>query len=377
MQFRTITIIVLASAPCVQCMQLSFDQASISDPYEGGETASSPGIGATSGTTVTTSATTQPTEGNPSDSSTHGGSSGTTQDATSSSTGPADTTTQMPDGSSSTSGETNTSGGSTGLPCTNTGCGDGCVGGDELCEPTLDPACGKECDALCGNGIEEAGEACDDGGDFGALEGVDDGCYKCKVSRLAFVTSQTVSGLFLNDGLQTGIAAANTLCQAAADSRDRAGTYRAWLSHRHCFNNNCDDDHPAKKNVNLDNYAGVFILANGDELASSSTDLAQGILKRPLNIDESNAPQSGFAWTNTKYNGATYDHRHDCDEWFNVVSWGLVGDISKPDMRWSRNNDGSNSESNDNDDDDKINGSDHDLRLCGELNHLYCFQIAS
>ncbi len=386
MQFRTISIVVLVSAPCVQCMQLSFDQASISDPYEGA--GSSSGISATLGITGAADTTAQSTSGDPSGSGTNGADSettqgadsGTTQGATasgtstgSSSTDPMGTTTQTMDSSSSTSGEPDTSGESLGVPCENTKCGDGCVGGDEVCDPKFDAACGDDCKVICGNGIPEAGEDCDDGDDYNALDGVDDGCFKCKETRLAFVTSMTTPGSItaIKEGvLHGGIDAADIICADAALAQDLDGEYRAWLSYRGVIDDVLGVDHPAKDNILLDDYLGVYILPNGIEIASSGANLKQGQLKNPLNIDEGGTMRVGFAWTNTKYNGLTSKAEYDCRSWGGIdLDWpyGLVGDISQTDMKWTFISD--------DDNDDGKNGDDPDLRGCDEAHHLYCFQV--
>ncbi len=78
--------------------------------------------------------------------------------------------------------------------CTASTCGDGCVDASkgEACDPPNGTTCSATCQkaAVCGNGLLEAGEQCDDGNLFN-LDGCDS---SCKYEALARMTSLSIQG---------------------------------------------------------------------------------------------------------------------------------------------------------------------------------------
>jgi len=106
-------------------------------------------------------------------------------------------------------------------------CGNGVVEGDEECDDGDDDdtdACPSSCvEAFCGDGFVWAGvEECDDGD-----AEPDDGCEPdCTGSRnVAFVTSTAVV-----PGSLGGLAGADAFCADRAAAAGIPGTFRAWLS---------------------------------------------------------------------------------------------------------------------------------------------------
>ncbi len=75
---------------------------------------------------------------------------------------------------------------------------------------------------VCGDGVVEGGEACDDGNDA-----LGDGCQECAKDSIVFVTSEVYQGFALG-----GLYGADQRCQSLAAKTElpRFLTFKAWLS---------------------------------------------------------------------------------------------------------------------------------------------------
>ncbi|MCA9638830.1 MAG: DUF4215 domain-containing protein, partial [Myxococcales bacterium] len=105
-------------------------------------------------------------------------------------------------------------------------CGDGVVDGDEECDDgnaSNTDACTDACmHAVCGDGYIWSGiEECDDGNTQGGDE-CDASCQS--EARHVFVTDETYNGAL------GGLAGADQKCQASASAANLPGSYYAWVS---------------------------------------------------------------------------------------------------------------------------------------------------
>jgi hypothetical protein len=131
---------------------------------------------------------------------------------------------------------------------------------------------------------------------------------------IAFVTDGT------HDGALGGIAGADAICQAEADTNNLPGTYRAWIS---------DDSgvSPASRFVHA---TGKYVLVSGTVIADNWTDLTDGLLYSAIERTASGdfAPSSA-AWSNTTDDGEMIDPPQTCNNWTSGASFdaGNVGDV--------------------------------------------------
>lgn len=205
----------------------------------------------------------------------------TTGESTTESTsaGPPDSSTDA--GSSSTSGGMSASGTSSGTaPGTTSTTADTSTGGP----------------GYCGDGVvDPATEECEDGNDDPA-----DGCYACLHARKVFVTSMQ----FKPD--LGGLAGADSRCKQLANKAGLARweTFVAWLS---------DSKQDARDRVFVGK--GPLVRVDGVVVVDHGTDLLQGHLNVPINVDEYGFEVSGDVWTGTRVDGKAMDGSNHCADW--------------------------------------------------------------
>jgi cysteine-rich repeat protein len=211
---------------------------------------------------------------------------------------------------------------------------------ENLSEPTsFDPSAstGGPMTPVCGNGVPERGEACDDGdpektdeclpscvlaacGDgvvHANFEDCDDGnltpgdgCEPdCKPTvRFVFVTSKVYVGAALQ-----GLLEADGECNLLAGKAGLPGEYMAWLS--------TDLDSPAQR---MKKSAYMYVRTDMVPLAMNWGDLTDGALMAPIDRDEHQemAPMSGSmecnmraVHSNTTVAGLPADKMTDCMGW--------------------------------------------------------------
>ncbi len=256
-------------------------------------TTSSP---STSSDIQTESASTDPTASSTTDAS----STSTSTTALDTSTGEPDTTTAAPPGV----------------------CGDGVLDPGEECDDggdnannlydgctlacTLGPRCKdalvqlehEECDPLDPNLVDEA--ACTDACTWGG--------------RIVFVSGSTYTGAL------GGLAGADATCRALAKSAglsDHLG-YRAWLSVG-----------PVTAAARIGDTGEPFILLDGQPIAPSFASLTAGNLLHPIDLTELQAPVQAplGARTNTATDGSTASLDDDCAAWTTGVGPRGVGGV--------------------------------------------------
>jgi cysteine-rich repeat protein len=318
------------------------------------------------------------------------------------------------------------------------GCGDGAVNGDEVCDdgplnsdeyspephcnadcsgqgPTCGDAvcqadvehfnnCPEDCDAVCGNGVEDPGEGCDDGdgapmdsadcdadctvvecgdetinsaagetcddgnaldsdacpsscvaafcGDGYVQSGVeacddgdatnDDACgVDCVLPRIVFVSAETVQGAL------SGVAGADLLCDLYAANAGMEGeSFRAWLS-----------DAATGPADRFDaEFTGAYKLIDGTVVAGEGwQSLTSGSLAHAIDRNATGGLVGGTAWTNTLVDG-TPASADDCMGWTTTSGTGAVGGVAEVDAQWT-----------------DLGGG----QFCNSPMHLYCFEDLS
>jgi hypothetical protein len=163
-------------------------------------------------------------------------------------------------------------------------------------------------------------------------------------TKTVFVTSACYDGAHVY-----GLDGADDICQTHADDPSSlvpAGTYKAWLS--------TDTESAADR---LTHATVPYVRVDGVVVAENWTDLTDGSLLVPINLDETGAEiiYDNTAWTSTQANGTYWDSPEaddDCSDWSLDAWFGGVGLFSAVDSTWSAGN------------------VDH----CSQSHRLYCFQ---
>ena len=150
-----------------------------------------------------------------------------------------------------------------------------------------------------------------------------------------FVTSADYNG-----NLGNQLEGADAKCSSVASHVNLPGTWTAWLS--------ANDGSNARDRI----PDGEYQLLDGTVVANSLTDLTDGTLNNPINIDENGSSLDGVpVWTGTSVAGSL--EGDTCSSWVtnNGNSEGQVGNSSLSDEGWT--NAGASS--------------------CVDRSHLYCF----
>lgn len=263
-------------------------------------------------------------------------------------------------------------------------CGDGDLDPGEGCDLGSDNdnngACTKLCQLPeCGDGLEQPGEACDLGpanhpneyngctpecalgphcGD-GHTDVPDEACdptdpnladpafcFKCQWSaKVVFVSSVTFTGDI------GGLSGADAECQSlagAAGLTKNGQVFRAWLS-----------DGVTSAAQRLTHPDDSLILVDGTLVASGWTDLTDGGLAHPIDLDEHGQPVAApdYAWTGTAWNGGSKDPLKSCAGWTSsiITEKGLRGWAAQDTIEWT----------------EAINFGE---AACHKSGHIYCLQ---
>lgn len=172
---------------------------------------------------------------------------------------------------------------------------------------------------VCGNGVVEDGETCDDGNDL-----PDDGCQACAKDSIIFVSSEVYQGFSVG-----GLLGADQRCRslAAKANLPRFETFKAWLST------------PATSaEKRLIHSPGRYILVNGIVVAADWAGLTTSPLLNPIMVDENSQTQDYVAWTGTLASGKATPGANFCGGWDDnsgKTLFGGTGLTSKVDSTWS------------------------------------------
>ncbi len=219
-----------------------------------------------------------------------------------------------------------TDGGSGGRESSDGGSGDGSSGGDTGSGSTDGGSNGSSSDGsssddasepVCGNGIIEDAEQCDDGN----LEPGDGCSSRCTDEfKRVFITSEVYGS---NLG---GLDGADDLCQQRADAAGLRGEFRAWLS-----------DSVESPLTRFTPSAVPYVRIDGVQVASDWADLTDGEIDAVIGVDEFGgaAPVADTncgemrptVWCNTTISGGPNNPANTCGDWTGAPggsSWGMA-----------------------------------------------------
>ncbi|MBK7825532.1 MAG: DUF4215 domain-containing protein [Nannocystis sp.] len=172
---------------------------------------------------------------------------------------------------------------------------------------------------VCGDGVIEGDETCDDGNDIPA-----DGCQECARDSIVFVSSEVYQGYALG-----GLYGADQRCRslAAKAGLDRFLTYKAWLST------------PAMSAADrLVHSRGRYMLVNGLVVAQNWDALTSGTLENPIMVDEHSQSQDSAVWTGTLASGQPAVGSEFCEDWDDdsgLLKFAGTGFSTSVDATWS------------------------------------------
>ena len=137
--------------------------------------------------------------------------------------------------------------------------------------------------------------------------------------KIIFVTSETF------DGNLGGLAGADAICQRLADAANVFGSYKAWLS-----------DSTVSPANRFSMSSAPYIRVDGIRVADSFSDLIDGNLTNPINVDETSAkPVDDRVWTGTQIDGTTDGREQHCGNWQSTTGDGSFGVSSDTNRNWT------------------------------------------
>ncbi len=160
---------------------------------------------------------------------------------------------------------------------------------------------------VCGNGIVEGDEECDDPGQTA--------CFKCVRDRLVFVTSNSMFPGNFGDEAADLDYNCNQLAAFAGLVINNERRFKTWISTSH--------ESAADR---IYHSPGRYVLRNGLVFAESWDAMIAGQILNPLNVDENSQTQHVIVWTDTLPDGSAIPGDHCADwtsySWESPVYWG-------------------------------------------------------
>jgi hypothetical protein len=178
---------------------------------------------------------------------------------------------------------------------------------------TTDPTTGAA--SVCGNGVVEPGEDCDDATTF-----CNAACIK---SRFVFVTSEPA----LQAGAIDGLIGADYQCRhrAAVMNFPNAERYRAWIS-----------TSTVDARDRVEHHAGRYILVNGLIVAENWDEFASDSHQNPINVTEQSQTLIEQVWTGTQPDGTRVPAQTHCQDWTaTTFEKAYAGDSTFTDASWT------------------------------------------
>ncbi len=173
---------------------------------------------------------------------------------------------------------------------------------------------------MCGDGVVEGDETCDDGNATprGWLSGVRE------EDSIVFITSEVYQGFALG-----GLYGADQRCQSlAAKARlPRFLTFKAWLS-----------TSTVSASDRLLHSRGRYVLVNGLVVAQNWDALTSGTIENPIVVDERSQTKDTRAWTGTLASGQPALGSEFCEDWDDdsgLLKLGGTGLSKNTDASWS------------------------------------------
>ena len=187
-------------------------------------------------------------------------------------------------------------------------------------EPSTGPESTSSPDPVCGNGLIEGDETCDDGN---MTPG--DGCQECAKDSIVFISSEVYQGFALG-----GLHGADQRCRNLATKANLPNplSYKAWLS---------TPSTPAADR--LLHSLGHYILVNGLVVAQNWNGLTSGTIETTITVDENSQTQDVPAWTGTLADkGLPALGSEFCEDWDDdsgLLKFGGFGLSDSADETWS------------------------------------------
>lgn len=150
-------------------------------------------------------------------------------------------------------------------------------------------------DSVCGDGIVQDGEECDDPGDLH--------CFNCYRDRRVFITSLDFQGDWALDGIDYWC---NHLAAEAGLIPGGESHFKPWVSNS-----------LGSAGERLHHSPGRYVLVNDFVFAESWDDIIAGNILHPLFVDEHGEERDDLVWTDTAPDGSALlaaggDH---CNDW--------------------------------------------------------------
>lgn len=140
-------------------------------------------------------------------------------------------------------------------------------------------------------------------------------------TKIVFITNSQYSG---NLG---GLSGADAKCQSEAQNAGLPGTFKAWLS-----------DDTGAASTRLSHYSYKYILTTGTAIAYNWTDLTDGTLLNPININQFGDTKDANAWTASNSNGTHNNTGFNCSNWsVSDTSTAYNGSGGSTVSTWSQN----------------------------------------
>ena len=170
--------------------------------------------------------------------------------------------------------------------------------------------------SVCGNGIVEPGEDCDDTTTF-----CNAACIK---SLFVFVTSDPS----LQAGAIDGLIGADYECRhrAALMNFPNADRYRAWIS-----------TSTVDARDRVEHHAGRYVLVNGLIVAENWDQFASEVHQNPIDVTEQSQTLIVGVWTGTQPDGTRVPAQSHCQDWTSssALEKAYAGDSSFTDASWT------------------------------------------